>query len=420
MNETYPLSYGQASLWIFEQLVGPSPTYSIPLVYDFHRPIDSTILRLALADLVRRHDVLRANICIERGMPRLAVVSDANVDVPLRLARIRGEPGARVDELTRREARSPFDFRDGGRLWRCLLIDHVDGARLVIVLHHMIFDSWSLSILNHELGCAFDARAEGKEPAFAPLNISYTDYAQWQRSVVWRDELREFWSRELQGAPVSDPEDTIDGGAPMSFQLDTVSPTQIRTASQTLGLTPFAFLYATFVLTLLDKRLNDDIVVGVPVSVRPNSECERLVGYFVNVVAARSVGALSQADPIRHVAAAAVRAVAHAALPLSEILRAARARPVRWHTPLVDTLFTYENAAPGQLEIGGQRAQARIEHTGTAKFGLNLAIIPADEAFNCVIEARATMSANLAAASVIERFPLIVAEAVGSARQGVA
>ncbi|WP_338264420.1 non-ribosomal peptide synthase/polyketide synthase [Corallococcus caeni] len=371
-----PQSFAQQRLWFISRLDTLGFSYNVPMVTRLRGALDADALERSLAEVVRRHDVLRSTFDEVDGQPvqRIGPAWD------FALARMDVE-AAKLPERLTEEARRPFDLRRGplmrGLLLRVADDDHV----LMIVIHHIAFDGWSIDVLQRELNALYSARGQATLP---PLPLQYVDYARWQRESFQADELEDqltWWRQELAGAPsVLDlptdkprpPVQTFEGA---NFEL--LLPQSLHGALQRLGqregATLFMTLLAGFQALLARYSGQDDVVVGSPISGRNRREVEGLIGFFVNTLALRAdvSGSRSFRQLLRGVRERCLGAFAHQDLPFEQLVDALKPPRDLSRTPLVQTMFVLQRAAT-PLSLPGLAVEDFPFQSGVSRFDLML------------------------------------------------
>ncbi|MGP3979467.1 condensation domain-containing protein, partial [Streptomyces sp. 8N114] len=298
-----PLSFAQLRLWFLYRLEGPSATYNIPLVVGLEGEVDEDALASALGDVVARHESLRTVFAEVDGVPCQRVVPCeelGGVWPGLTVSRV--EAG-RVDETVAGLVRYRFEL--GGELpvRAGLLVVSPTERVLVLVVHHIAADGWSLRPLWRDLCDAYRARCEGVGPDWVPLPVQYADYALWQRAFLGSEEDPDslisrqlaYWRRELEGAPeqLSLPVDRVRPraasyrGGVVSFAVDAEVHEGLAGVAAAGGASVFMVLHAGLVALLSRLNAGEDVVVGSPIAGRTDSALEDLAGFFVNTLVLR-------------------------------------------------------------------------------------------------------------------------------------
>jgi len=201
-----PVSFAQRRLWFLDRLEGPSPTYHIPVAVRLSGPLDAAALEAALGDVVQRHQSLRTLFPEREGIPQQLILEGANAQPRLRV-RSMGE--ADLGQALSRAAQQSFDLSAQLPLRAELFVLGQDEQVLLLVLHHIAADGWSLGPLGRDLARAYAARAQGAEPQLPPLAVQYADYSLWQQQLLGNEADPEsplggqiaFWTKALEGLP---------------------------------------------------------------------------------------------------------------------------------------------------------------------------------------------------------------------------
>jgi amino acid adenylation domain-containing protein len=389
-----PLSFAQERLWFLDQLEPGSAAYNIPSFYRLRGRLDRAALEAALAEVVRRHEVLRTTFGSVEGRP-LQVIHPAEPSaVPL--VDVSGlaeaEMAREVERLLGDEAKQPFDLARGP-VFRAVFVRLAGADHLIaLTIHHIVSDGWSMDLLMRELGVLYQAFSAGRPSPLPDLPLQYVDFAVWQRSWL-RGEVLErqlaFWRNELAGAPPvlllpSDrPRPALQGtqGATLPFQFPRELSRSLLALSRRLRTTLFMTALAGFQALLSRYAGQDDVVIGTPIAGRSRLETEGLIGLFVNTLAlrARPGKAASFEAALHQVRDTVLEATAHQDLPFERLVEALV--PVRnlAHTPLFQVMFALQNApqrpvSPGDLQVDGVAGER-----GTSPFDLTLSLRGGEE-----------------------------------------
>jgi amino acid adenylation domain-containing protein len=399
---TFAASFAQRRLWFLDQLEPGTAAYNLPRAFRVIGPLDLEILRRALDTIVRRHASLRTVFDSVRGEPRQVVLSESSPDLPLiDLTKIPGiDPDTEALRIVSEEGRKPFDLREGPLL-RCLVIRLGPERHVVLlVMHHIITDGWSISILFREVTSCYAEFARGKEPDLPELPIQYAEYAQWQHECMNGEALNrqtEHWKSKLAGAqslidlPLDHPRPTIAGwhGATEEISLDGVFLAKLKTLAQAEGATSFMVAMAAFQALLWRYTNQESILVGTPVAARSEVEFENMVGLFVNTLVFRSdfSNSLTFRELIRQVRAFALDAYTHQDVPFEKLVEAlVPQRSLDTH-PLFQVMFTFQNIPKQVFEIPGLSIKEIAFEAGIAKFDLSVEVWE-DREFHCQFEYR--------------------------------
>lgn len=423
-----PMSFAQQRLWVLDRLLPRKSVYTAPLAYRLRGPLDIEALRRAFAVLVARHEALRTTFAVADGLP-VQVIADS-VEIPVRTHTVTGaDREAEAERLARAEAAEPFDLERGPLLRVTVLELAADEYVLLLTMHHIITDSWSLSVLYQELAISYDALRYGRTPELPALPIQYADFANWQRSPENRRRLQgdlDYWVEHLRGAPqiVTLPLDRPRAVVPQFDGAEHMStvPGDIAAALRDIAVRENATLFMVLVaaLSVLIARYSGeyDVVIGSPVAGRDRVEVEPVIGFFVNSIVLRLdlTGNPTFLDAVRAARRTALAAYDHQELPFDWLVE--ELQPVRQLSvhPLHQISFQVVSklnsraaelsldAVPGAgAEIALTLPELDIRPfptgTGTNKFDLAMAVAEAPDGLAVRIE-----YADLYDRATIERF----------------
>ncbi|WP_434635109.1 amino acid adenylation domain-containing protein [Chromobacterium sp. CV08] len=361
------LSFAQQRFWFLSRLDGGSRAYHIHGGLRLSGELDREALARALADVVDRHQALRARFVDEDGRATQQFAPPGTIAaLAFEDLRQQADPEQACRERAEREAAQSFDLRRGplirGRLLQLAEREHV----LLLTLHHIVADGWSMGILVGELSACYAARRGGTPPALPPLPVQYADYAAWQRAWMEKDAAREqaaYWKAALAGAPAllelphdkARPAQQQFAGGSVAVDLDQEVSERLRRFCLRHGVTPFMVLLSSWALLLARLSGQDDVVVGTPVAGRNRSEFEPLIGLFVNTLPLRlqTGGWRDAAGWLGHVKQRVLESQRHADLPFDQIVEAVKPPRSLAYSPLFQTIFSWQNTPPGQLSLPG-------------------------------------------------------------------
>ncbi|HEY7424336.1 MAG TPA: amino acid adenylation domain-containing protein [Gemmataceae bacterium] len=386
-GEDVRLSFAQEQLWFLDQLEPGNPAYNLAATVRVGGPLDPVALQQALRALVCRHDILRTTFIARAGQPVQVVALTLPLAVPL--MDLRGLPEtqrqSRVQELTLSEARKPFDLACGPLLRASLLRLTDDEHLLLLTVHHIAADGWSMRVLVRELAEAYAAFAAGDEALLPELPAQYADHAIWQRQSLQGEILSEqlaYWREKLADASPAlnlptdhrRPSAQAYRGARHPFRLPAGLAERVRTLGRQYGCTPFMVLLAAFQTLLQRYSGQDDFCVGSPIAGRDRPEMKGLVGFFVNTLVLRAdlTGNPSFGELLGRVRETCLGAYAHQELPFERLVEELRPQRDLSRSPLFQALFTFDLESEARLELPGLTLEFSEVDTGTAKFDLSL------------------------------------------------
>jgi len=392
-----PLSASQRRLWFLHELDPSSHAYTLCGALHLKGALDVEALAAALSGVIARHASLRTIFVSEAGEPR-QVVQDA---VPLDLRRTR----ALTDDVLREATRGAQDLVStpwnlaGGPLLRAGLIElsPVEHA-LIVVMHHIVADGWSIGVLLHDISALYDARLHGAEAVLEELPLRYADYAAWQsdpRRAGEREEDLATWTQRLAGAPQRLDLPTLSAGSRVSRrggQLRIGLSPEVTEALKAIGREGSATLYMTllaaFQILISRSTGQDDFLIGSPVAGRSRVELQGLVGFFVNTLVLR---ADLSGDPrfrelLGRVRGTVLEALAHQDVPVERIVEALKPEREASGTPLFQILFILQTTGQLDLRLAGLQVAELEISLPTAKFDLTFDLREVDGALTGVVE----------------------------------
>lgn len=372
---TLPLTGLQRGLWFLDRWDPGSATYNIAWVFEFDGPVDLDLLERAVDQVVRRHDALRTTFGFD-GTGPVQILRD-QCEVPFARTDLDGTTS--TDEIVDAEARTGFDLESGPLIRARAVCGPGEPTRLVLVVHHIVWDGWSADVVERELAEVYSALSAGREPVLPDLTGRYEEYVRDHAAQPWTEQL-EYWQEQLRDAPTvlelptdrPRPATQTFHGATAHFGLPPGTAGRVRELAADTGATPFMVLLSAFAVLLNRHTGAADLVVGTPVTTRNRPELEDLVGYLVNVVPLR-VAVRQEAtfrELLEQVSDTAFDAYANLDVPLDSIVDMLALDRSAQHAPLVQVLFGShaEDAAP--VDFGPVRATRRVWANGTSKFDL--------------------------------------------------
>ncbi|GAB2701750.1 non-ribosomal peptide synthetase [Kitasatospora kifunensis] len=380
-----PLSHAQRRLWFLHRLEGPSDTYNIPLAFRLHGRLDQDALRLALADLTARHSSLRTLFPDHEGTARQQVLEPAEAPCVLEF---RPATEQRLAEQVRAAAAHGFDLARELPLRTTVFTLGQDEHLLLLTMHHIATDGWSMTPLTRDLARAYTARSQGRAPEFTPLPVQYADYTLWQQRVLGEadqagsvlGEQLAHWRKALAGLPevlalpTDRPRPAVAGhrGAGVDFRIEPDLHAALAALARQGQASLFMVLQAGLAVLFGALGAGDDIPFGTPTAGRGDEALEELVGFFVNTLVLRTdlSGDPTFRELLQRVRDWDLAAYAHQDLPFESLVEALNpARSPAWH-PLFQVLLTVTSDAEPQLALAGLRSEPYESTEETAKFDL--------------------------------------------------
>ena len=386
-NTPIPLSWGQQQLWLVEQLYPGNTAYNILFSLRLSGSLDIPLLTKCLNQILARHEAIRTAIIMVDGQPTQRIMPASTI--PLPLIDIHQLPQAEAEAEAVQAARvfgqRAFQMSQAPLLHAGLIRIADQNHLLLLSMHHIITDGWSLVVMTNELAALYGAGAEKKEPTLSPLPIQYKDVALWQRRwlqpAILADQIA-YWQTQLASLP---PPLTLPGdhpkparytfaGARQWFVLPKVLSDALYAAGQQAKATLFMTLLASYGALLHRYTGQPEMIIGAPIAGRHQRETEPLIGYFVNVLALRLnfQSAPSFQALVRQTREVVLEAYTHQDVPIERLVEMCRPQRISDQNPLFQTTFTLQNMPQTAFEAGGIQARPLELDTGTALFDLRL------------------------------------------------
>ncbi len=381
-----PLSFAQLRMWFLAGLGDTGAAYHIPVAVHISGPLDTAALRAALGDVATRHESLRTVFPAPGGVPRQEILDPAAGTLPLTVRQL--DPDQVAGAVTAAAVR-PFDL--AGQLpWRAeLLVTGPAEAVLVIVVHHIATDGWSMQVLGRDISAAYAARAAGRVPRWASLPVQYADYAIWQRDMLGdaADETSVmaaqlgYWRQQLAGLPAglelpadrARPAVASAAGGRVPWRVPAGVHAGLAALARARGATMFMIAVAATGLLLARLGAGDDIPIGTPVAGRPDEAMSGLVGFFVNTLVLRTT--VTPADSFTALVAgarqAALGAYAHQDVPFEHLVDDLRPERSLARHPLFQVMLAFQNTPRPHLNLPGATVSQLPSGTGATKFDLD-------------------------------------------------
>jgi amino acid adenylation domain-containing protein len=396
-----PLSFAQQRLWFLDQLQPDNSFYNVPWSLRINGPLKVDVLQKTLDEIAARHEVLRTTFTKIDNQPVQVIAPILHVELSTQdLSALPGnQHEAEARRLATEEAQRPFDLATGP-LFRAGLLrlgdeDHV----LLLNIHHIASDGWSVALLIKELAVLYDAFAAGKPSPLPPLPIQYADYAVWQRQWLQGETLHkqlDYWRNQLSDAPpvldlpTDHPRPALESfrGTTETFQISQEIAQGLRELNRREGTTLFMTLLAAFQVLLSRYTRQEDIVVGSPIANRNHAEIENLIGFFVNTLVFRTdlSGNPTFRELLGRVKETALAGYAHQDLPFEKLVEEVQPERSLGHNPLFQVLFAVQNAPRQALKLADLNIRTLEVSRGSSKFDMTLFVTERSEGLTCIFE----------------------------------
>jgi amino acid adenylation domain-containing protein/non-ribosomal peptide synthase protein (TIGR01720 family) len=422
-----PLSFAQQRLWFIDQLAPGSPLYNMPVALRVLGPLQGGALARSLSEIQRRHEALRTVFASTHGDPVQIVLPPAE----FRLATVdlsslpEGARERRMLELVAEESGRPFDLSQGP-LWRGSLIrlaprEHV----MVLVVHHIVSDGWSMGVLVRELMALYPAFAAGRPSSLPELPVQYGDYAVWQRRWLQGEVLdRElaYWRGQLAGSPpvlelpADRPRPSVQTfrGACRYVELPAGVVQRLRAIGRRKGATLFMSLLAGFSMLLARLTGREDLSIGSPVAARKYEELEPLIGFFVNTLVLRVD---LSGDPGFEEALARVREVSlaaymHQEVPFEKLVEELAPERSLAYSPIFQILMVLQNAPREEMRVHELEMEGLRLSGTTAKFDLVLSLEEGPASVSGALEYNTDLFDDATMARLLAHFETLLSAAI--------
>jgi amino acid adenylation domain-containing protein len=384
-----PLSYAQQRLWFMDRMDPGSSTYNMPGSFRLIGELDIEALKKSLETIIARHEVLRTRFPVEDGEAVQVIDEPFELQIPIKDLTDLPETERAIEarRLATGEAETGFDLAEGPLLRSRLLKLREDEHVILLTMHHIVSDAWSMGILIREFTTLYLAYAQGKDYRMPDLPIQYADYAVWQRGYLEGDELERhlgYWRDRLTPLPAvldlpadhSRPHIQTFNGGQNKFEITEEIGKQVESLSTETDTTIFMVLLAGY-MTLLSRYTGEkDISVGIPTANRSRAETEGLIGFFVNMLAMR--GDLSGDPTFRELLdltrEMTLGAFNHQVLPFEMMVKDLQPERDTSRNPIFQVAFQYQNIVVGELHLPGLRLEEMETDFGTAKLDLMLSM----------------------------------------------
>lgn len=383
----FPTSFAQQRLWFIDQIEPGNPFYNLPAAVLLKGRLNVVVLELSFKEIVRRHEALRTTFATVDGQPVQVVGEKINFGLQVldlqQLAKTEREE--KLKQLAAEEASKPFDLTKGPLLRASLLQLDAEEYVLLLTLHHIIFDGWSIGVFLQELAALYEAFSIGKPSPLPELSIQYADFAIWQREWLAGDRLQtqlNYWKKQLSGAPpllelpADRPRPPVQTyrGAKESFLIPKTLTAALKKLSRQENATLFMTLLAAFKTLLYRYTGQADIPVGSPIANRNRAEIQGLIGFFVNTLVLRTdlSGDRTFRQLLDRIREVSLEAYAHQDLPFEKLVEELQPDRNLSYNPLFQVAFVLQTAPVAAESIAGLNLTLLDVENQTAKVDLTL------------------------------------------------
>ncbi|HET9899068.1 MAG TPA: MupA/Atu3671 family FMN-dependent luciferase-like monooxygenase [Streptosporangiaceae bacterium] len=376
-DQPLPLSFPQRRIWFFEQVYPGTSTYHMAASWRITGPLDVAALRRCFQAISDRHAVLRTKFVLDGDEPAAVIIGAVPIALPV--IDLAGGAETEAERLIRDELGRPFDLTRAPAMRATLLRTSADEHILMLTIHHIIADMWSVEVMLAELVALYRS-----EP-LAPLPIQYADYAAWQRSWLAGQSQLDYWTSRLAGAPAfidlpadrPRPQVRTYAGARQTISLPPGLLAGIDALCRRSGATRFMVMLAACAILLSRYSGETDVLIGSPVANRRRSELEHLIGFFINILVLRiELGNdPTVAELISRVRDVALGAFEHSEVPVEQLVEALHPRRDPGRPPLFQAMFILQNASTSSLELPGLSIEELPSNRAATEYDLTLEFV---------------------------------------------
>ena len=439
-SKTIPLSFMQESLWLLEQFELSNTAYNEIGALQLEGNLQIGTLERALAEIVQRHESLRTTFSVTATGEPCQVIHPAMFDLPLHdLSHLAADiQQNRIQTLAYQETHTRFNLAQGPLL-RCHLLrlqqDTTAAVHvLLIAMHHLIVDVWSIGLFFQELSTLYAAFSENRPSPLPPLPVQYADYAIWQRTQMQGDFIAarlDYWRQKLAGAPAllplptdrpRPPQQTFQGSH-LQFTINADLTRQLRALAQQNEATLFMVLLAAFNVLLAHYSRQDDILIGAPIANRQQPEVEAMIGFFVNTLVYRTqlVNNPTFTDLLAQVKQTTQEAYAHQDLAFAAVVAAVQPARDFSYSPLVQVMFAFQNIPTiRNLAIAGLRLNKLDLPLDLAKYDLSLEVREAGQSLLGTFEYNTSLFEAATIQRMVGHFQTLLQAIVADTNQPIA
>ncbi|BAZ31917.1 amino acid adenylation domain-containing protein [Cylindrospermum sp. NIES-4074] len=431
-----PLSLYQERMWLLDQRSGLSPIYNLPLAFRLQGTLQILALEQAINNIIQRHSSLRTTFPIVQGFPVQRIAPELYISIPIQQVQSVTENQRLVDE----EASRPFDLTQDPPIRVKLLQLSTNDHVLLITIHHIVADGWSLGIFTQELSVLYKAYTQGYPSPFTPLLIEYSDFSlchrQWLQQPQVYHPLVAYWSRQLADAPpllelpsVSEarrrhrPRTKLQSfsGRTQSWQIDSDLTQQLKSLSRKSGSTLFMTLLTAFVILLYRYSRQEDIVIGSPLANRNRTELEAIIGCFSNIVPIRTnlAGNPPFLELLKQVQQTTLEAYTYQEFPVEQLLPTLQSARDLSYSPWFQVVFNLLNVPMSNLEMAGLNVQQLAMQKGAAIFDLMLLMWETDAGLSGTVEYNTELFDESTIKQFIQHFQTLLQGIVANSNQQI-
>jgi Condensation domain/AMP-binding enzyme len=430
----FPASFAQQRLWFLAQLVPENPFYHVPAAIRLTGNLNIPVLEQTFNEILRRHEALRTTFAMSNGQLMQLIAPCVSLSIPV--IDLQSVPASEQETIAHQHAiaqfQPPFDLTKDALIRVAILqLDNAD-YRLLLTLHHIVSDGWSIGVLIRELSAIYAAFLESKPSPLPELPIQYADFAHWQREFLRGEVLTSqlhYWKQQLADLPTLNlPSDGTYSalpnyrGATQQLTLSSNLTQSLEQLSQRTGTTLFMTLLAAFQVLLYRYTNQEDIVIGSPIANRNLTEIENLIGFFVNSLVLRTnlSGNPTFSALLERVQAVTLAAYAHQDLPFEKLVEELQPTRDLSRNPLFQVVFALQNAPIAPLELPNLTLTPIPFDPGTTRFDLEFHCFKDLETLHCKVVYSTELFDAATLDRMLQHFQILLSGIVANPNQTIA
>ena len=434
-NALKQLSFAQQRLWFLGQMENSNATYNMPMGLQLEGKLNVHALSESFAYVINRHESLRMYFPTVEGQPQIRIKKIENFNV-LSIQDLSNldqlTQSVTVETLINNNVQEPFNLNTGP-LFKAKLLQLKDNQFILLLnMHHISSDGWSMGIFMRELRHAYLAFFNGQKPTLEPLPIQYSDFATWQRNWLQGEVLEtqiNYWKKQLKDAPqrlelpADHPRPPIQNhkGSHYSHTLTPELTGQLNSLSQQQGVSLYMLLLAVFNLLLSRYSRQNDICIGSPIANRPHRQTEELIGFFANTLVLRNQIKSEQSfqEFLQQTRQTCLEAYHYQDIPFEFLVE--QLKPVRSlsYNPIFQVMFTVENNDSEALNLPGLKIEWLDSSYPFAKFDLSLLALESDGQLNCTWEYATDLFETITIQRMAEHWEVLLQQIVTNPQQKI-
>ncbi|HEY9810877.1 MAG TPA: condensation domain-containing protein [Halomicronema sp.] len=424
--DSSPLSFAQQRLWFLDKLSPQNSAYNLPVAVRLKGQLNLPVLQQTFNEIVRRHEVLRTAFAEVNGQPAQVISPDIKFNLAVINLQnlLELQQKIEVEKLALEEAKRPFNLTKPP-LWRATILQLNDAEYvLLLTMHHIISDGWSMGVLVQEVGALYEAFSTSKSSPLAELPVQYGDFSSWQRQNLQGEKLEKqlaYWKQQLNGflgvLPTDRQRSSAQNfrGAQQSFVISASLTQSLKNLIQQQEVTLFMTLLAVFKALLYCQTKQDNLAIGSPIANRSRDELEGLIGFFVNTLVLKIdiAGNPTFCELLNRVRQTTLEAYANPDVPFEKLVEELQPERNLSYNPLFQVWFVLQNAPMPPLNLAGLTLSILEFDAGTSRHDLSLTCWEIPEGIQCLFEYKTDLFEAVSIERMVRNFETIIHHIVG-------